>query len=337
MKNDIQKTIHYTTNAVDICKNLLEDIPKDAYLVEPFVGKGDLVKIFPSSNWEIYDVDNQLVLPNLIHQNTLIDIPDYSGKWVITNPPFLAKNKAQDKTLFEKHKLDDLYKIAMKTIIGCEGGLLIIPINFFTDENSRNIRNLFLSQYKIVHINFFLMPVFETTTYSVCAFTFVKEENECQDLIGENISLGNREKVQYTISKKYDYRLGGEFFQKINETKTIFDRLTEKTPSSYFITNMNLIAMDTRKVPIHIELDSNHFMGKPTDRTKLTFTSKIEIPIEKQEELVKKFNNTLSKVRKKYHNMLFTNYRDFNRKRIGFDFAYKLLTYLYQEKDIDEK
>lgn len=330
MKTDIQKTIHYTTRAASICKNLIEDIPTEVQLVEPFVGKGDLVELFPNSSWEVYDIDRQLDFSNIIYQNTLDNPPDYCGKWVITNPPFLAKNKAKDKTLFNKYRLDDLYKIAIKTLIGCEGGLLIIPINFFTDENSRNIREEFLSQYRILHINFFTMPVFDTTTYSVCSFSFVKEDNTEQTLDSKIVSLDEEKNVRYIISEKYGYRLGGEFFYELEKTESIFSRLTEKTTPDYFITDMKLIAIDTRKVPIHIELDSNFFVGKPTDRTKLTFTSKEKIPIEKQELLVEKFNKTLEVFRKQYYNMLFTNYRDFNRKRIGFDFAYKLLSYLYK-------
>lgn len=103
--------------------------------------------------------------------------PDYKGKRVITNPPYLAKNKAKDKGLFKKYGYDDLYKIALSTFIGCEGGIIIVPLNFLTDEYSERIRKEFLSQYKIDKINIFKSPVFSSTTYSVCAFVFHKEPN----------------------------------------------------------------------------------------------------------------------------------------------------------------
>ena len=110
IKNDIERTKHYTVNAELICKGLTDFIPEDATLVEPFVGKGDLLSLFPENKWELYDIEPQI--PNTFQQDTLRKPPDYKGKWVITNPPFLAKNKATDKTIFNMYEgYDDLYKI----------------------------------------------------------------------------------------------------------------------------------------------------------------------------------------------------------------------------------
>ena len=106
--SDLEKTIHYTTQAEKICGNLKKYIPEDAFLIEPFVGDGDLLSIFPKNSWEVYDI-----VPtgkeNVIIQDTLLNKPDYRNKWVITNPPFLAKNHATDKSYFTQY--DDLYKL----------------------------------------------------------------------------------------------------------------------------------------------------------------------------------------------------------------------------------
>jgi hypothetical protein len=40
---DLQKTIHYTTESEMICGNLINYIPNDALLIEPFVGGEDLI------------------------------------------------------------------------------------------------------------------------------------------------------------------------------------------------------------------------------------------------------------------------------------------------------
>ena len=45
---------------------------------------------------------------------------------------------------------------------------------------------------------------------------------------------------------------------------------------------------------------------------------------EQQRVLIEKVNIELNKLRDKYGNLLFTNYRDNNRKRVSFDFIYKL-------------
>lgn len=79
MKTDLEKTIHYTTEAEQICSNLLSYIPKDAQLIEPFVGAGDLLSLFPNHSWEKYDL-----LPQedaeVIVQDTLRTPPDYTYK-----------------------------------------------------------------------------------------------------------------------------------------------------------------------------------------------------------------------------------------------------------------
>ena len=88
MKTDLQKTQHYTTNYDLIFDGLLDIIPAAARLVEPFVGHGDLLTLFPNHIWETYDIDSSLPC---VCQDTLKNPPAYAGRWVITNPPFWQK------------------------------------------------------------------------------------------------------------------------------------------------------------------------------------------------------------------------------------------------------
>ena len=77
----------------------------------------------------------------------------YKDKYVLTNPPYLAKNKNPDKTLYDKYDMNDLYKIAIRTIIDGDalGGILIIPLNFISEDSFR-LREYFFSRYKIIRI-----------------------------------------------------------------------------------------------------------------------------------------------------------------------------------------
>lgn len=324
--SDLIKTQHYTTNAAYICQGLIEDIPKDVNLIEPFVGKGDLLSLFPFSSWKTYDIDNSVKAD--YHQDTLKNPPDYSNKWVITNPPFLAKNKAQDKTLFNQYNENDLYKIALKTFIGCAGGLLIIPLNFFTDEDSAAIRSEFLSKYEIKHINIFTEPVFISTSYSVCAFSFYRKDNIIQEL--KATILPENSSASFIIDKTYNYRLAGHIFSLIDKEKPVFGRLTANN-NLPFILNLNLQALDTRTESIHIIYTTDHYIGKQTDRMLLTFTSQYHFTEEQQRRMADDFNEYLKTIRKQYYNLILTNYRDWNRKRIGFTFAYKLLTHICRD------
>jgi len=54
MDNKKQYGQFYTTNSKYIIGNLIDDIPKDLIVVEPFCGKGDLL-IF-DNEYEIYDI-----------------------------------------------------------------------------------------------------------------------------------------------------------------------------------------------------------------------------------------------------------------------------------------
>lgn len=326
--NDLEKTIHYTTKAEEICSNLKKYIPDSANLIEPFVGDGDLLGLFPKQNWEKYDIDAEK--ENCIHQDTLKNPPNYKGKWVITNPPYLAKNKATDKHIFLQYKTDDLYKATLLSILDCEGGILIIPTNFLTDEKTGPIRNQFLNQFEILEMNIFTEPVFITTTYSVCSFAFKRKNIEkIPQTFPININpIGDT--VNITIYPEYNYRIAGEFYNALSSTKNIFGRLVGETSTDY-ITNIKLYALDTRTDRIRVEFEPNHYIGKNTDRVYATLTCKKTLSEEQENFLIAEFNKQIETFRKKYYDLSMTNYRDYNRKRIGFTFAYQLLSKIYNE------
>jgi hypothetical protein len=51
--------------------------------------------------------------------------------------------------------------------------------------------------------------------------------------------------------------------------------------------------------------------------------------IQEQTHIIEKFNQTLEVLRKKYHSLFLTNFRDNNRKRISFELCYKLIAYCH--------
>jgi len=54
-----------------------------------------------------------------------------------------------------------------------------------------------------------------------------------------------------------------------------------------------------------------------------------KVTIIEQEKLIDLFNLEINKLRENYLSLFLTNYRDNDRKRIGFDFVYKFINYLY--------
>lgn len=324
---DLQKTIHYTTESEMICGNLINYIPNDALLIEPFVGGENLVLLFPGHQWETYDIDTETNAQ--YHQNTLMTPPNYKNKWVITNPPFLAKNKASNKAIFDKYGVDDLYKAFLVSMLEAEGGIVIVPTNFLSDERTADVRKKFFNRFEILELNVFTVPVFKTTTYSVCSFAFKKAPLQSERKVKCNIMPAN---TSYEISlyEEYSYRLGGDIVSKIENHKNYFGRLTTTTPESKFITNIKLYGLDTRNERIHVAFE-NPYVGKSTDRVYATFVCDMEIPEEQQKQMVAMFNQKFEQFRLNTFDLALTNYRDYNRKRVGFDFAYRFLSMIYEE------
>ena len=62
----------------------------------------------------------------------------------------------------------------------------------------------------------------------------------------------------------------------------------------------------------------------------LVFQDKLDI--QEQEQIIKLFNKELNEKREQYFSLFMTNFRDNNRKRISFDFVYKLINYIYFNK-----
>ena len=86
-------------------------------------------------------------------------------------PSLFIKNKAQNKDIFLEYGLDDLYKISLKTFLKAEGGIVIIPTNFLTDERSEIIRKIFFDRFKIIRLNIF-QNLF--LIYHICSFSLKK-------------------------------------------------------------------------------------------------------------------------------------------------------------------
>ena len=207
-------------------------------------------------------------------------------------------------------------------MLNAEGGILIIPTNFFTDERSNEIRKQFLSVFQILYLNIFTQPVFETTTYSVCSFVFKRNnDNNFIQHIPVNIQPENK-LTNIELNSNYNYRLAGEFFYLLDNIDICFGRLTINNNKKEYITHIKLYAIDTKKDKIRVEYDETPFYGKETDRTYATLTCKFPLTKEQEMLLIKEFNIRLNKFREQYNNISMTNYRDYNRKRIGFTFAY---------------
>lgn len=318
----------YTTNSEYITQNLLEVFPKNAIIVDTFVGEGDLIKLV-SNETEYYDIDPKI--EGTIERDSLLNPIDYTGKWVFTNPPYLAKNKNKDKTIYEKYDTDDLYKASLITILGCEGGVIILPLNFFSSDNG-DIRDIFLSKYEVIKVNVFEETVFEDTSYTICAFSFIKKDNIEQTV---NFTFfPSKEELNIKLLKSSKYKIGSEIYE-LKQSTTKIGRLTLGNPKPNSKIFLKAIDTGTEEGMLGLSISEEAFYGKNTDRAFATIIFDRDFTEEEQAFLVEEFNKKIAKYRQKYRSMFLTNYRNSTkilaRKRISFRLVYSILSNIILE------
>lgn len=361
---------YYTTNYEYILKNI--DCIKDKEFIEPFVGNGCLLEWLKLQNInienvEIYDIQpkNNIkkMLPNIvlekIKRNTLLNPPKYDNKFLITNPPYLAKNKCKsenNKILFEKYDFSDLYRIFIHQFIkgNVYGGIIIIPLNFWSSFKKQDIRirNIFLKTYKVDKMNIFEERVFENTSYTVCSFRFIKNSNimDNQNIL---ISFYPIKLSKYLLfEKKNNWIAGGEIYNLIKNQNFKVNRLTKKKygtceQNGFVITNIfaNLLDTGNKKSKIRLEYKKNKYIGKESDRVFATIIIKPLVDVDKyktflhtkenQIEIINKFNKILNEYREKYHSLFLSNYREAKngdgRKRCSFNLCYGIIRHILSE------
>lgn len=362
----------FTTNSAYILQGL-EKYIKDKEVFDPFAGGQDLVNWAKQNNCKKIvgvDCDKKYVDNKKVFFGDSINSPR-KYKFVCTNPPYLHKNKADKKTkeIFFSGKnfiFEDLYQVSISSLLDCEEGIIIIPLNFLCAENSRKIRDLFFNKFEIVKLNIFSEKVFEDTTYNVISFYFrrkkiVQDKNKIEAVI-----FPQNKKISFTIEKSHGWQFGGDFISRIKNSKNnlgIF-RLTEDyLESGEYKVELALQGIKDKKLfniskniknllennilflraidskngkKIQLEdirnYDIKGLVGKNTSRNLAHIIFKKGLPIEEQEDLMERFNKELNNKRNQYFSFFLTNFRDNNRKRISFDLAYKLLNYIYYEK-----
>jgi hypothetical protein len=337
----------YTTNYQYILNGFY--IPQHiTHIIEPFAGNGDLLPFINNHSnsqkitIECYDIDPKK--PSIIKRDTIKNPPNYNNTYIITNPPYLARNKSKDKTLFDKYNVNDLYKCIIKEILTntCIGGILIIPLNFWSSirKNDIQLRKSFLQMYNIILLNIFEQQVFDDTTYTVCSFQF-----ELKKSINNKLNIiiyPSKETIKTILNDDNNYIIGGNIYNlPVNNTYKIF-RLTSKNINK---THTNILIKcidDNQNNKIKLSINDTPYIDNTPNQTARTYATLIiqpHIDITKQTQLVDKFNKYLDIQRQKFNSLFLTNYREsketengntFARKRISFDLVYLIIQHILE-------
>ncbi len=362
----------FTTNSDYILQGF-GNFVQNKEITDPFAGNQDLLNWVKNNNCKKvigFDCDKNYIDEKNVYFNDSINTPK-KYKFICTNPPYLHKNKAtkeiKEKFFSKNSDFEDLYQIAISSILNCEEGIIIVPLNFLCAENSKKIRKLFFEKFEIKKLNIFSEQVFNDTTYNVISFYFIKKRSSSDKNIIDATIYPDDKKIKLTLEKRYDWQFGGDFIYKIKNIKNelgVF-RLTEDYLRSgeYEIEVALQNIKDKRVLKLNDDIkklleknilflraiDSKNgkkiqledirkykisgLVGKNTSRNMAHLIFKREISINEQIELMTKFNEELSTSREKYFSFFLTNFRDNNRKRISFDLTYKFLNLIYYEKN----
>jgi len=337
----------YTTNHEYILQGM--KIPNNIKnIIEPFTGNGDLINFIETEkeknnikyNIECYDIEPKKNY--IIKKDTIENPPDYKKKYLITNPPYLARNKSKDKSLFDKYNVNDLYKCVIKDILTniCLGGIFIIPLNFWSSIRLADIelRKAFLGKYDIILLNIFEETVFDDTTYTICSFQFKLKINNDNSNKLNIIVYPSKTIMKIELNDNNNFMIGGDIYKlKLKNTYKI-TRLTNKNKNK---ANTNILVKcidDNIKSQICLSFveDKDIYIDETPNQTARTYASLIiepKIEKDKQKQLITKFNKYLNEHRKKYNSLFLTNYReskDIARKRISFDLVYSITEYILE-------
>jgi hypothetical protein len=244
-------------------------------------------------------------------------------------------------------------------------GIIIVPVNFLSAENSSKLRKLFFGKFQIIQMNYFRHQVFHDTTYNVISFYYRKKENSHFDSLEIPTRIYPEEQdVEIKIEQKYSWAIGGRFLEEIkkqgnllgiyrlldehikqgeHEIPVAFNHLKDRKKifvdeQTHEIIKRNILllkAIDTGTEDGKICIENikdygiEALVSKTTSRNQIYLVFENNITIDEQKKLIMLFNEKVNEMREKYLSLFMTNFRDNDRKRISFDFAYKLLNCLY--------
>jgi hypothetical protein len=371
MTNKKQQLGQFFTKNSDYVLNGFNRYIKGKNIIDPFAGDGDLLmwaKDNGAKSVKGYDMDKAYVDNKLIFKNDSINNP-LKYKFGITNPPYLNINKASEsiKKKFLINKFEDLYHASLNSILNSDEGIVIVPINFLSARNSKKIRDVFFTKFRIVQMNYFKHQVFPDTTYNVISFYYKKKNSNFDYNFSIKTTIfPDNKKIDIALSKDYDWAIGGELIKLMRNQKNHLGvrRLTEKdieqnkgdkkikaafnhvkeirnyniSKKLYDSVSSNIIllkAIDSGsdKGKIALENIKNYnidcLVSKESSRHMIYLVFDKNIDISEQKKLINIFNKEINELRDKYLSLFLTNYRDNDRKRVGFDFVYKYLNHLY--------
>ncbi len=342
----------FSTNATHIFQGFPAP-PSNIPVVEPFAGRGDLIDWLRETGYT-GTVDAYDIMPQhhwIRQQDTLQTPPDYTNRWVVTNPPYIARNKTTDhRALFDAYSVNDLYKIFLMSLIAVDGaplakgGYVIIPLNFLCSMRHMDnaCRAKFFNAYSVRRINLFEETVFEDTACTVIAMWFTARPISAVPPINTRFKVYRfpaGDQREFILTAEHKWLPGGEIYSLPSNPDVTVTRAVDGVAlaDGHHMTNLVFNAIDSGNADGHGRISLTYAPDKAgagieSARTYATLVvgGMILSPTQ-QQALATQFNERLNEMRDTYWSLFLTNYReskDYARKRAPFQLCYLLVRHL---------
>ena len=334
----------YTTNSSYILEGMPLPPGDVRCVVEPFAGKGDLIEWVRGTECasiiEAYDIEPKA--DGIIRRDTLVNPPNYDNAWIITNPPYLARNKSSSKEIYDLYNTNDLYKCFISSVVqqgNCRGGILIIPAGFFFSSRDIDVRcrNDFMTKYEITKVKYFEESIFEDTSTTVVAFAFEASDTPMEEQYVPWETFPSKTQKTFHMTSSNDWIIGGEIYKIPTPESISIQRYVagQSLKENEQLTNMTLSALDsgTQNGRIRLAYKKGYvYQAKECSRTYATLCiAGKTLNEEEQIILCERFNEFVEEKRKDTWSLFLPQFREskeYARKRMPFKLAYRIVLHI---------
>ena len=205
-KHSIQETKNklgqYFSKNTDLLLHGFESYIQNKIVLDPFAGDYDLIHWalkHGASGYKAYDIEPRF--EDCTHNDSLMNPLPMGDYFLLTNPPYLHKNKSKDKEPFDKWGWENLYKCHLASVIeqDVKEGLMVLPANFICEQNPR-MRHLFFSKYSIERLVYWEDQILDDVSIALVCFYF-RQSTSLQKTLPV-LFLGTEDKTPRRRSRK---------------------------------------------------------------------------------------------------------------------------------------
>lgn len=339
LKQDTKQALgqYFTTNA-DVILQGYESLVKDKTVVDPFAGGGDLL-LWATKHGaravEAYDIAP--INAETRQNDSLCNPPDYQGKFVLTNPPYLHSNKCRNgnKMPYKQWSTSDYYKCHLASLANdCDEAIEIIPANFFCESRAEARKRLFSTHY-IVSAKMWTQPVFSDTTSSITAIHLKRGRKQRQQF--PLLLLPENRQIDMDLQVDYGYLHGADFFSYIEGAPEL--RVVKITADESPNTRIVVSLLDKGAWPVGLSINTGAVIlcGEKSFTTYQVSLPDYDLSASEEEKVVDLFNHRLQAFRQQYASLFLANYMGPDQKILSRAYVHRLLAKCISELGIQPK